>query len=135
MLVIGSRETRAQHSVSPPIKNQMALRSNGAGYAIIAVGGPESWAAPGPLPPEAKVEDLIQASVTDPDHASNLWHPFLYYVDACARSDIKARLARIFCGIKVRIDIEEQSHKSAVKAAIERGNKRKQGFRIRMVEG
>lgn len=134
MLIIGSTETRAQNTSARSIKNQMALRPHGKGHVIIAVGGPESWDAPGPLPPDAKVEDLIQASVTDPVHASELWMAFLYYVDALANPGVKARFSRMFFGIKVRIDIARQSHRSAVKAAIEGGNKR-QGYRIRIVEG
>jgi hypothetical protein len=47
---------------------------------IIAVGGPEQWAAPGPLPPDATMIELIDLAIHDRELARVFWEQFLSYV-------------------------------------------------------
>jgi hypothetical protein len=46
-------------------ENKMAWQRSGDRKLIIAVGGPEQWNAPGPLPPDAIVTNLVTAATTD----------------------------------------------------------------------
>lgn len=65
---------------STRFENKLAWQETAGKRLIIAVGGPEQWAAPGPLPADAVVTNLVTAATSDPELAQLLWGPFLSYV-------------------------------------------------------
>jgi hypothetical protein len=65
---------------STRFENKLAWQASAGKKLIIAVGGPGQWAAPGPLPADAVVTNLVTAASSDPELAQLFWGPFLLYV-------------------------------------------------------
>jgi hypothetical protein len=70
---------------STRFENKVGWMESAGKKLIIAVGGPGQWAAPGPLPPEAVVTDLVAAATVDPVLAQAFWGAFLAYIFRSAK--------------------------------------------------
>jgi hypothetical protein len=66
----GLQSTRFEH--------KLAWRETEGRKLIIAVGGPSQWAAPGPLPADAVVTNVVAAARSEPELAELFWGRFCH---------------------------------------------------------
>ena len=120
MLIVGDRETSDPASSARPVRyeNLIAWIPHGSNRQVIAVGGPTQWAAPGPLPSEAVVTDLVRDSLEDPALAADLWGSFLRYVAWRADPGRWRQFSRQIFGLPVGVAIAHHPTKAAVLKAL-----------------
>lgn len=108
---------------SSRFENKMAWQISGGRKLIIAVGGPGQWNAPGPLPSDAVLTNLVTAATTDFELAQLLWGNFLTYIFYSAKPPWWRRdplLAAIgFFKEPVLLNLSDGTAKAAVQKAIE----------------
>jgi len=104
-------------------ENEVAWQESAGKKLIIAVGGPNQWAAPGPLPADAVVTDLVAAATGDLNLAQAFWGPYLAYVFYSAkppwwlRDPLLAALG--LSKEEVRLQLCDGTTRAAVRKAIE----------------
>ena len=131
MITIKKKETTIFDFNQKSVENKIAWSNRGVEKLIVAVGGPSNWESTEPLPSDAILVDLVSASSDDPEVASELWNPFLHYVDTLANPGLFASMRRIFYGIRVKLDISELP----VKQRVENVLRKSKPLRIKVVKG
>jgi hypothetical protein len=98
------------------------LNRNGT-PTIIAIGAPQQWQSKLPLPSDATVTNLVDASISNPTLAAVFWPKFLHYLYRSSRGSFLGQvlLSLRFQKFRVQVAISDKESRAKVLAAIFKG--------------
>jgi hypothetical protein len=120
MLIISDTESWSSSSPTKRLSNKLAWLKKNDTPTIIAIGAPHQWHSTLPLPSNATVTDLVDASVCDATLAAMFWPEFLRYVYRTSQPSLINRVlfSLPFQKIPVQVTISDKERRAKVLAAI-----------------
>ena len=94
LVVVADDESRVvdgTNTIAARLANSITWLQEGDRRVIIAIGAPSQWNSSHPLPATAVSTDLVQAALSQPDLAIELWGPFLSYLVYMTKPNIFRR--------------------------------------------
>ena len=120
MLIVSDTESWSSSAPAKRVCNNLAWVKRSDTPIIIAIGAPNRWHSTLPLPPDATVIDLVDASLSNPALAAAYWPEFLRYVHRTSQESFMSRvlLNLPFQKISVQVVISDKLSRAKVSAAI-----------------